>query len=70
MAKTLKMVFDLGGAKSVTWSLDAPKAGLTKTEVETAMQEAIDTQAIVVNGVSPVAIKKAYIHNVDDEALA
>ena len=70
MAKTLKMVFDLGENKSVTWTLDAPKAGLTKAEVETAMQEAIDKQAIVVKGVFPVGIKKAYIHNVVDESLA
>ena len=70
MAKTLKMVFDLGDKKTVTWSLESPKTGLTKAEVEAAMQEAIDRQAIVVQGVSPTGIKSAYIHNVDDEALA
>lgn len=69
MAKSLKMVFDLGGNKTVTWTLDAPKAGLTKSEVETAMQAAIDTQAIVVQGVSPVGIKKVYLHSVEDELL-
>lgn len=46
MAKSLKMVFAVGDAKTTTLSLAEPKDGLTKAEVQTALDEMVAKQAI------------------------
>ena len=50
MAKSLKMVFAVGDAKTATLSLAEPKDGLTKAEVQTALDEMVAKQAITVGG--------------------
>ena len=67
MAKSLKMVFKLSEAQTVTLSLADPKAGLTKAEVEGVMNDVIAKHAL---GVSPTAIKESYIRSSEDQELA
>ena len=50
MAKSLKMVFAVGDAKTATLSLAEPKDGLTKAEVQTALDEMVEKKAITVGG--------------------
>ena len=52
MAKSLKMVFAVGDAKTATFSLAEPKDGLTKAEVQTALDEMVEKKAITVFGLS------------------
>ena len=70
MTQTLKMVFTMPGDTTFTYSLADPKAGLTKAECRTAMNEIIAEEAVVVGDASPTAIKSMYIHQVDDVELA
>ena len=70
MAKSLKMVFKLSEAQTVTLSLADPKAGLTKAEVEGVMNDVIAKHALVVRGVCPTAIKESYIRSSEDQELA
>lgn len=70
MAKTLNMVFTLNGTKELTYSLTGPKDGLTKVAVEGVMQDIITKKAILKSGVSPTAIKDAYIREVTLTPLA
>ena len=61
--KTLKMVFALEAGGSVTYSLNDPKEGLTRTAVEGVMQQMLDKQAVVSGGETASAIKDAYIYD-------
>ena len=70
MSKTLKMTFQLDGTKTVTYSLAAPKYGLTKAEVEGVMNTLIEKKAFVVKGIYPIGIKEALIKSTEDIALA
>ena len=53
MKSTLKMVLNLADKKTATLSLESPKEGLTKAEVETCLNEIIAKRAILVNGIEP-----------------
>jgi hypothetical protein len=70
MSKVLKMVFNLEGAKTLTYSLADPKDGLTKAAVEAVMNNMIAKQAVVVNGIYPQSIKEAVIKSTEEIALA
>lgn len=70
MSKVLKMTFQLDDNKTVSYNLNDPKDGLTKAEVDAAMQLMIDKQAIVSGGVSPTGIKEAVIRETSETALA
>ena len=61
MAKVLKMVFKLSDTQTATVSLADPKAGLTKADAETVMNEMIAKNALVVKGVNPKAIKSTFV---------
>lgn len=70
MKSTLKMVLNLADKKTTTLSLESPKEGLTKAEVETCLNEIIAKQAILVNGAAPVEIKEIHIQNTEEKELA
>jgi len=70
MSKVLKMVFNLEGAKTLTYSLADPKDGLTKAAVEAVMNNMIAKQAVVVDGIYPQSIKEAVIRSTEEIALA
>jgi len=70
MTKKLQMVFTLDSGKTLTYSLADPKDGLTKVEVEAAMQAVIDKKAIMSSNGIPVKIKEASIKSTDEVALA
>ncbi len=69
MAKTLKLVFKLTDTQLATVSLADPKDGLTKTQAETVMRDMIDKNALMIHGVSPKEIKRAYIRTSEDQEL-
>lgn len=66
---TLKMVFELDNGKNHSLSLSMPKDGITKTEVEAAMQAIIDKEALLVNGAKAIGIKEAFIREVAENTL-
>ncbi|MBR4696062.1 MAG: DUF2922 domain-containing protein [Selenomonadaceae bacterium] len=70
MKSVLKMILTLSDGKSVTYSLADPKDGLTGAEVETALQEMIAKDAVIVGTASAVAVKDAYIQDTDRRELA
>lgn len=68
--RKLTMVFTLDNGDDFKYNLAEPKDGLTKTEVDTAMQKMIDTQAIIKEGHKATAIKEAYITVTTQDILA
>lgn len=70
MAKTLKIVFDLGDDKTATYSLADPKDGLTKAAVETATSAMIAKSFVRSGGSLAQDVKDAYIANVERIELA
>ena len=67
MTNTLKTVLAIGDTdKTLTLSLPDPKDNLTLSEVNSAMSIAITGDLITVNGVAASAVKKVYIHQVQD----
>lgn len=62
MTRVLKMVFQLPGSKTMTWTLIDPVTGLTKTRVETGLNDMLAESMIEVNGVEPESIKELYIY--------
>lgn len=70
MKRVLKIMLNLPGGKTLTYSLEDPKAGLTNAEVETLMNDMITRSAILVNNVEPESFKKAYIYETNTVDLA
>ena len=70
MAKSLKMVFAVGDAKTTTLSLAEPKDGLTKAEVQTALDEMVAKQAIMVGGAAITGVKDFYVLSSERSELA
>lgn len=70
MAKSLKMVFAVGDAKTATLSLAEPKDGLTKAEVQTALDEMVAKQVIKVGGAAITGVKEFYILSSERSELA
>ncbi len=70
MTRTLNMVFLLAGTnKELTLSLTDPKAGLTKAEVDSVMNELIAKKALVKGLMPATGIKGAGIREVNTIAL-
>lgn len=63
MADTQKltMVFTLDNGDTFKYNLADPKEGLTKSEVDAAMQKMIDSEAIIKDGHKAASIKESYI---------
>ncbi|WP_304153447.1 DUF2922 domain-containing protein [Megamonas hypermegale] len=63
MADTSKltMVFNLDNGDDFKYNLVDPKDGLTKAEVDEAMQAMIDNNAVLKDGHGAASIKEAYI---------
>jgi len=70
MNRGLKIIMNLPGGKTLTWSLADPKSGLTKTEVETLINDMITRSAILVAGVEPESFKSAYVYETNKVDLA
>lgn len=70
MTSKLTMVFDLADAKEYKMNLANPKENLTKAEVDAVMQDIIDSNAILKDGVSLAGIKEAYITTTTQTVLA
>lgn len=62
--KTLQIVFHVGDAKELTFSLTSPKESLTKAEVDAWTQKVIDKQAIVSGGAPVTGVKEYYVKEV------
>ena len=70
MSQKLQMTFMLDSGKTLTYSLNDPKPGLTKAAVEAVMTQLIAKKAIsAVNG-TPVSIKEMLIRSTEEIALA
>ncbi len=69
MENTLKMIFTLDDGKTLTLSLASPREDLTQAAVEGAANTIISKQAFMLKGAKPTALKKAYIHSVEDKAV-
>ena len=70
MAKSLKMVFAVGDAKTTTLSLAEPKDGLTKAEVQTAVDEMVAKKAVVIGSAAATGVKEFYVQNAERVELA
>ena len=70
MSKTLRMTFQLNGTKTLSLSLADPKDGLTKADVETAMNNMIGKKALLVSGESPIGIKEIVVRSTENIELA
>ena len=70
MKSTLKMIMTLENGKSTTLSLASPRPNLTDEEVTAVLDEIIAKKALIIGGSPVAAIKRIYIQDVDDKALA
>ena len=70
MSKVLKMTFLMEGKKTLTYSLADPKDGLTKAEVQTALDEMVEKKAITVGGAPITGVKEFYILSSERSELA
>ena len=70
MKSTLKMILSLENGKSATFSLPSPRPDLTEAEVTEVLDEIIAKKAFIVGGSYVEAVKRIYIQDVDDKALA
>lgn len=61
MAKTLQLNFTTAAGKNVMLTVDEPRAGLTASAVETAMQEIIASGVFEVDGTPLETSKNARI---------
>lgn len=62
--KTLQIIFQVGDAKEMTFSLTAPKDSLTKAEVDAWAQKVVEKQAIVLGGAPVTGVKEHYVKEV------
>lgn len=70
MAKSLKMIFQTEAGKTATLSLAEPKDGLTKAEVQTALDEMVEKKAITVGGAPITGVKDFYVLSSERSELA
>ncbi|MDN4609003.1 DUF2922 domain-containing protein [Sporosarcina highlanderae] len=61
MAKSLQLNFYTAAGKQTSLTVDEPRANLTPSEVEAAMQEIIDSQVFEVDGSFLASVKGARI---------
>lgn len=67
--RNLTMTYTLDNGDDFDVNLANAKEGLTKTEVDAVMQDAIDAQAFIKDGHYPTAIKEAYVTTTSKEVL-
>jgi hypothetical protein len=70
MSKVLRMVFQLEGTKTVTYSLADPKDGLKKADVAAVMDNMIARKAVLVRGVAPKTVKEIVVRSTEETELA
>ncbi len=70
MKTTLKMILSLENGKSTTISLASPRPDLTEAEVMALLDEIIAKKALISGGSHVATVKRIYIQDVDDKALA
>ena len=70
MKSTLKMILSLENGKSTTLSLASPRPDLTEAEVTGVLNEIIAKKSLIIGGSFVKAVKRIYIQDVDDKALA
>ena len=70
MSQKLQMTFMLDSGKTLSYSLNDPKAGLTKAAVEAVMNQLITKKAIITVNGTPVSIKETLIKSTEEIALA
>ena len=70
MAKTLKIVFDIGGVRTSTFSLADPKDDITKSAVQTAATTMLAKDFVLSGGSLATDVKDAYIENYERIELA
>ncbi len=70
MKSTLKMILSLENGKAATLSLPDPREDLTAAEVTAALEEIIAKKAIAVSGSPVIAVKRIYVQDIDEKALA
>ena len=68
--KSLKIVFTLEAGANITYTLQNPKAGLTKEAVLEVMQQMLDKQAVISGESLANGIKDAYIYESNRQELA
>ena len=68
--KTLQIIFKVGDAKELTFSLVDPKDSLTKAEVDAWAQKVVTKKAILSAGAPVTGVKDFYIKNVTITQLA
>lgn len=62
--KTLQIIFEVGDAKEMTFSLVDPKDSLTKAEVDAWAQKVVEKQAIMLGGAPVSGVKEHYVKEV------
>lgn len=62
--KTLQIIFKVGDAKEMTFSLIEPKDELTKAEVEAWTSKVVEKQAIVDGGAPVTGVKDFFVKEV------
>lgn len=70
MTSVLKIIFQLPGGKTLTWSIADPQSNLTQTQVETLANNILARSAILVNGLEPESFKEAYIYQTNKLELS
>lgn len=70
MTRVLKIIINLAGGKTFTWSLADPKSNLAKAQVETLINDMIAESAILYNGVAAESMKDAYVYETNKVDLA
>jgi len=66
MTRVLKMIFVLNGTTTTaTWTLADPKAGITKSEVATFMNNCITDSVVFKENAEATEIKDAYIYQTE-----
>ena len=69
MTSVLKMPITLENGKTLTYSLQDPKGGLTKTEADTTMELIVNENAVNYGGAQAVDHGDAYLYNTEKVVL-
>ena len=69
MAKTLNMRFNLDSGKTTLMSIAAPKANISREDVEPVMTSIIEKEAILVGSAKATSIRSAIVREVNETKL-
>lgn len=70
MSESLNMEFMLTNGKKWTLEWPNPAYGLTKSQVETVMNDIIAKKAFSINEATPASVVKCYTRTVNDKVLS